>query len=142
MTPDECWARLASIPVAVLGTISSDGSPHLVPFTFVPVGDRKLASAVDSKPKTSRDLRRLENIRRDARVTVLAHHYDADWTGLWWVRAEGTAEICSEEPMDSVRAGLLERYPDYATHELGPWLLIAVQRLTGWTGAGPTPPRR
>src|SRR5690606_41273301 len=57
------------------------------------------------KPKRSRELRRLENIRRDPRVTVLAHHYEADWSKLWWVRAEGTATV-REVPPDTAENSL------------------------------------
>ena len=134
MDSDTAWELLRSQPVAVLATIGADGSPHLVPFVFAATEGRTLVSAVDAKPKRSRSLRRLENIRRDPRVTVLAHHYDIeDWSRLWWVRAEGTATITESSPPGS---DLLEaRYPQYADQELGPWIVIEVDHLTGWQAA-------
>lgn len=131
MSPEEAWRLLASEPVATLATIDPDGSPHLVPFTFAVVDDRRLVTAVDEKPKRSRSLRRLDNIRRDARVTILAHHYEEDWTRLWWVRASGRA-ILSETPPTGARQALTARYPAYEQQALSPWVTIDVTALRGW----------
>lgn len=133
MNPDRAWELLASQPVAVLGTVDIDGGPHLVPFVFASTQDRRLISAVDSKPKASRRLRRLENIRRDSRVSVLAHHYEADWTALWWVRADGRATVSEEPPPGHER--LLDQYPGYDHHDLGPWIVVTVERVAGWSAA-------
>ena len=88
LAEDEARRRLAAARVARLATVGGPGSPHLVPVTFAVAGDR-IYSAVDAKPKTTRDLRRLRNIRADPRVAVLADHYDEDWSRLWWARADG-----------------------------------------------------
>lgn len=133
MTPDRAWALLISQPVAVLATLEPDGSAHLVPFTFAPLG-RDLVWAVDAKPKRSRALRRLHNIVRDPRVTVLAHHYEDDWAELWWVRAAGRASISDDAPQGA-RTALIERYPVYQGQTLSPWVIIHVERLTGWSAA-------
>ena len=87
MTPEEARRRFAGARVARLATISADGAPHLVPFVFAVAGDT-VYSAVDAKPKRTTALKRLANIDRDPRVTLLADHYDDDWTALWWVRAD------------------------------------------------------
>lgn len=131
MSPAEAWRRLATAPVAVLATIGSNGQPHLVPFVFAPLDERALVSAVDEKPKGSRRLQRLENIGRDPRVTVLAHHYEDDWSRLWWVRAEGTAEVVDTPPVEGETL-LRSRYPAYENANLGPWILIAVTSVAGW----------
>lgn len=134
MNSDTAWELLRSQPVAVLATTAPEGNPHLVPFVFVATGERTLLSAVDAKPKRSRNLRRIENIRRDPRVTVLAHHYDdEDWSQLWWVRAEGTATITESSPPGSDQ--LQGRYPQYSGQDLGPWIVIEVHHLTGWQAA-------
>jgi len=85
--------------------VDPDGRPHLVPLTFA-LGSRArgagsgpedhIYSAVDAKPKSSTDLRRLRNIRVNPRVAVLADHYEDDWDGLWWVRADGQAAILDD----------------------------------------------
>lgn len=130
---DESTARerLASVPVVRLATVGADGRPHLVVTTFAPLGDA-IVTAVDHKPKRTRDLQRLRNIRAEPRVTLLADHYEDDWTRLWWVRADGHAEIHDARP------GLIEplcaRYPQYRdTPPAGPVILITVTRWTGWT---------
>jgi len=89
MTPAELFA---SARVARLATVDDTGAPHLVPIVFALVGD-VIYSAVDDKPKRHRRLRRLVNVAHEPRVSVLADHYDDDWTRLWWVRADGTAAV-------------------------------------------------
>lgn len=125
------WELLISVPVAVLGSINADGTPHLVPFTFAPLGQDRLVTAVDAKPKSTRRLRRLDNLRRDPRVTVLAHHYEPDWRGLWWVRADGSASV-SETGATAARQALTKRYPQYDSQTLGPWVTITVESLSSW----------
>lgn len=122
--------------VAVLGTLNEDGSVHLVPFTYATIDgtDPFLVSAVDEKPKKGRELRRLDNIRRDPRVTVLAHHYEADWSRLWWVRATGSATVREDPPAEAQRR-LNEKYPDYEEQVLGPWIIITLDRIKGWSSA-------
>ena len=64
--------------VARLATIDPDGRAHLVPIVFVLDGET-LYTAVDSKPKRSRRLRRIENARERPDVTVLVDEYEEDW---------------------------------------------------------------
>lgn len=134
MDSDAAWDRLISEPVAVLATIGADGAPHLVPFTFAPLGDRRLVSAIDEKPKRTRNVQRIENLQRDPRVTILAHHYDSNWTRLWWVRASGEATVSEEEPPGAGSA-LAGRYPHYAGQRLEPWVIIDIHSLTGWSAS-------
>lgn len=145
LTEDDARTRLASAPVVRLATADADGRPHLVVATFAPdfapdpaSGDR-LYTAVDAKPKSTRDLRRLRNIRANPRVAVLADHYEDDWTRLWWVRADATAEVVAD-PAEMARpiALLAERYPQYrANPPEGPVVVVSVQRWSGWAYAGP-----
>jgi PPOX class probable F420-dependent enzyme len=133
--------RFASVRVARLATAGPDGRPHLVPFTFAlgavdgdnGPGDR-IYSAVDAKPKTTTDLRRLRNIRANPQAAVLADHYEDDWAGLWWVRADGRATILDDPAaMAPALALLADRYPQYrAQRPSGPVISIEVTRWTGW----------
>lgn len=128
--------RLASARVAVLATVSETGRPHVVPFTFALDGD-VIYTVVDAKPKSTRDLRRLSNIRRDPRVSVLADCYEEDWTALWWVRADGEAAIL-DDPAEMTGPLLLlaGRYPQYqASPPAGPVIAIQVNRWTGWSAS-------
>jgi PPOX class probable F420-dependent enzyme len=136
LADDEARRRLAAARVARLATVAGPGPPHIVPVAFALHGDR-IYTAVDAKPKTTRDLRRLRNIRAHPPVAVLADHYEEDWSRLWWARADGTAvvrppEAEPEERAVSLRA-LMARYPEYADQPpSGPLILIRVERWSGW----------
>jgi PPOX class probable F420-dependent enzyme len=128
-------ARLAQAPVARLATLRPDGTPRLVPFTFALVGD-VICSAVDGvKPKTSTRLARLDDVRRDPRVALVADHYDADWSTLWWVRVDGVAEIHEAGALRAdALAALVAKYPLYAAAPPdGVVLVITPTRWAGWT---------
>jgi PPOX class probable F420-dependent enzyme len=132
---------LATTGLATTGLAATAGAgpPHLVPVTFALDGDH-IYTAVDSKPKSTRDLRRLRNIRANTRVSLLADHYDEDWSQLWWVRADGQAAILAGPAEMAGPAGLLaRRYPQYAGEPpAGPVISIAVTRWSGWAAAGGT----
>ena len=136
LTAAEARQRFAAAPVARLATVGPAGRPHLVPVTFAVDGDH-VYTAVDAKPKTTTNLRRLRNIRRDPRVAVLADNYEADWDRLWWARAEGLASILGEpagraRPLELLAA----RYPQYRVNPpAGPVIAIAVERWTGWAAS-------
>jgi PPOX class probable F420-dependent enzyme len=122
--------RFAASPVARLATVSADGAPHLVPIVFAVDGDT-IYSAVDGKPKRSRNLRRLANIAAEPRVSVLVDAYSPDWSQLWWVRADGICTVVdsSERAAEALRA----KYPQYRQVPLdGPFLHIAVTRWSSW----------
>jgi PPOX class probable F420-dependent enzyme len=126
--------RFASVPVVRLATADATGRPHLVVATFAVDGDR-VYTAVDAKPKDTRDLKRLRNIRDNPRVAMLADHYEDDWTHLWWVRADGTATVVGDPAaMAGPIALLRERYRQYRDEPpAGPVIAVTVQRWTGWS---------
>ena len=137
LTAAQARQRFAGAPVARLATVGPDGQPHLVPITFAVDGDR-IYTAVDAKPKTTTNLRRLRNIAGNPRVAVLADHYEADWDRLWWARAEGLASVLGE-PADLAGplALLAARYPRYRTDPpAGPVIAIRAERWTGWVATG------
>jgi PPOX class probable F420-dependent enzyme len=133
LADDQARRRLGAARVARLATVGARGSPHLVPVTFAVAGDR-IYTAVDAKPKTTRDLRRLRNIRDNPRVAVLADHYDEDWSRLWWVRADGRASILDAPDDMAGPVGLLTgRYPQYRrSPPAGPVICIVVEHWAGW----------
>jgi PPOX class probable F420-dependent enzyme len=92
-------------------------------------------SAVDAKPKRSRDLQRLANVRAEPRCALLVDHYEDDWRRLWWVRADGAAEVVVDPPVShpGIQA-LVRRFPQYRDEPpSGPLLVVTVHRWTGWT---------
>jgi len=138
LTGDAARGRFAAARIMRLATVDEAGRPHLVPATFTVERDR-VYTAVDRKPKDTRELKRLRNVRANPAVAVLADHYDDDWNRLWWVRADGAAEIVTD-PREM--AGPLEllatRYPQYrAEPPDGPLIVITVTRWTGWAASTP-----
>lgn len=126
--------RLDDARVARLATVGEDGQPHIVPVTFA-ARDDVIVIAIDHKPKSTRDLKRLRNIQANAKVSLLVDHYDEDWRQLWWIRADGTARITETTAR---RAWLIEKYPQYQDiPPEGPFILIDVTKTTSWSGGGP-----
>ena len=120
--------------VARLATVDTTGLPHIVVTTFALSGP-KIYLVVDEKPKSTRDLKRLRNIRANPAVSLLADHYDDDWTRLWWVRADGHGVIVDNPEVAAMAIDLLAaRYPQYrASRPHGPVIAITVHTWTGWT---------
>lgn len=129
---NETRDRLRVASSAVLGTVDPDRGVHLVPVVFTMIGDDRIVIAVDSKPKRSRQLRRLANIEADPRVSLLVDEYDADWRRLLWVRADGHASV-REHIESAVERDHRERYPQLEGHDLGPWIDIEVESISGWS---------
>ena len=143
MPDPDLLRRAAAARVARLATVDPDGGVHLVPFCFVLEGD-VLYSAVDQKPKRSRDLRRLRNLRERPRATVLIDHYEEEWSELWWLRLSGTARILEADEPEARRALALlaDKYPQYRREPPpGPVIALDVTERRGWAAAGPNPGR-
>ena len=119
--------------MARLATVGADG-PHLVPVVFA-VAEGVVYTAVDQKPKTTRNLKRLRNLSADPRVSLLADHYDDDWSLLWWVRVDGVASILAAESAQG-RAGidaLVAKYPQYReARPSGPVIAVVPARWHSW----------
>jgi PPOX class probable F420-dependent enzyme len=129
----ELRRRVEEARVARLASIEPDGRPHLVPLCFALDGD-VLYSAVDEKPKRSKRLRRLANIRENPNVCVLVDHYEEDWTRLWWVRLRGRAEVHEDGPeRDRALRLLLAKYEQYrAQPPSGAAIVVRVDEIRGW----------
>ncbi len=119
--------------VATLATLAAEGSPHLVPVVFAMEGP-DLVTAIDGKPKRGTKLARLENVARDPRVTILVHHYEEDWSRLWWVRIDGSASLEETgDAFDRALTALSQRYPQYGSVGLGgPVIRIRIEATTTW----------
>lgn len=111
--------------------------PRLFPIVFAAIGDR-IVTAIDDKPKTTARLKRLEDISTDPRVALLADHYEDDWTALWWVRADGLAEVIEKGAAHRAAIDqLAARYQQYRPNRpTGAVIAITVTRWSGWSGAG------
>jgi PPOX class probable F420-dependent enzyme len=136
LSADEARRRFAAERAVRLASVSGDGLPHLVPVTFA-VDRDVIYTAIDAKPKSTRQLRRLSNIRANPAVCVLADHYADDWSRLWWARADGIAAILGDpEQIAAPLALLAARYPQYqAGPPPGPVIAVQVSRWQGWSAS-------
>jgi PPOX class probable F420-dependent enzyme len=137
MAEFDAAAMFAGSPVAMLATVGPEGAPHVVPVVFAVHDDSEkttVYTAVDAKRKSTHRLRRLTNIEGNPRVSMLVDNYDEDWTRLWWVRADGLAEIHpSGEEMARGYALLRRKYVQYQRLALdGPVVAVTVQRWSSW----------
>jgi PPOX class probable F420-dependent enzyme len=135
VTPAEARARFAAARVARLATADASGRPHLVPVAFA-VAEDTIYSAVDAKPKRTRALRRLANVRENPAVSLLVDHWEEDdWGALWWARADGRGRVLDPDDPEARRAIdlLRERYP--RQRGAGEVLAVEVERWSGWAAA-------
>ncbi len=120
--------------VAHLATSDDYASPHVIPICFVYLGGF-FYSAIDEKPKSGTELRRLRNIRANPRASLIFDSYDEDWTKLAWVLVRGAASILHDGPEhDAAVAALRERYSQYKTMEFAgkPVVRVEPQRVSTW----------
>jgi PPOX class probable F420-dependent enzyme len=124
------------MPVARLGTADARGRPHVVVVTFAVQGDT-IYTAVDQKPKSGTNLKRLRNVGENPQVTMLADEYSDDWDRLWWVRADGRAVVLTDQQQMAEPLRLLaNRYWQYReATPTGPVLAVTVERWSGWASA-------
>ena len=125
--------RVAAARVARLATIDPDGAPNVVPVVFVLDGDT-VYSSVDEKPKRTRKLRRLENLRRDPRFMILVDHYDEEWPSVWWVRLRGRGRVLEEGDQRQRALRLLaEKYEQYEKEApQGAVIALDLEEWRGW----------
>jgi PPOX class probable F420-dependent enzyme len=128
----ECWELLRAADHGVLATRHVARGVDAVPVVFVIDDENRIVIPIDTvKPKTTTRLQRLANIATDARVMVLAEHYEDDWTQLWWVRARGRAGEAAVT--DAWLRLLAEKYPAYrAEGAVVSAIVVDVEEVSGW----------
>jgi PPOX class probable F420-dependent enzyme len=121
--------------VGRLATASASGQPLVVPVCFALDGER-IYTAVDLKPKRTRELKRVRNVRENPHVSLVVDEYDEDWTRLRWVMIEGRASIVDGAERTRALAALVTKYPQYAAmdlgHTAGDVLAITPARVVTW----------
>ncbi len=138
--PAWALAMLREARVGRLATADAAGHPLLVPVCFAFDG-AALYSAVDDKPKRTRDLRRLRNVRENPHASLLVDVWDEDWTRLAWVSVEGHADVLNAGADFTGALELLRaKYAQYRTMALereGVVLRLYADRVLAWRAAGP-----
>jgi PPOX class probable F420-dependent enzyme len=133
---DEATARerVEAARVARLGTRTTTGRLDLVPITFALAGEH-LVTAVDHKPKSTTQLKRLDNVRANPEVSVLFDHYDdVDWDALWWVRLRGLARVVDDgDEHRRATDALVAKYAQYHDRPpAGPAIIVEPIRWQWW----------
>ncbi len=128
--------------VGRLGTADRSGQPLVVPICYAFDGE-SLFSAIDAKPKvrTPLGLKRIRNIRDNAKVSVVIDRYDEDWTELRYVIIQGLAQILTDGGDFSRGVELLlAKYPQYRAmrldRESGVMIQVKPARVTEWRYSG------
>jgi PPOX class probable F420-dependent enzyme len=131
---EEMRRRVAEERVARLATIDPAGRPHIVPICFA-LADDTLYSAVDEKPKRSRQLQRLTNIRAHPRVAILIDYYEEDWSRLWWIRLRGEARLIENgRQLKAALQLLTAKYQQYRSGPpSGPLLAVQIDDWRAWS---------
>lgn len=135
MDEAEARRRVAEARVARLGTLTPAGRLHLVPVCFAIEGET-LYTAVDAKPKRSRALRRLENVRANPEACVLVDEWHEDWSQLWWVRLRGRGRVLEDGEELALAHSLLRlKYEQYVDDLLGPAIAVDIAEWRGWSAS-------
>jgi PPOX class probable F420-dependent enzyme len=141
--PSGSCRRLADLPAAAaailldarrafFATTDEAGRPHAVPICFAVRGE-DLVTAVDAKPKRSRALKRVANVRHDPRAALLVDRWDEDWTNVGWVMVQGRARVDAPHSADEE---LRARYPQYRdAPPPGEVIVVAPHRILWWTAS-------
>ena len=119
--------------VARVGTVNERGRVHLVPVTFALAGEAWY-SPTDAG---ERQAKRLRNLARDPRVSILIDAYDDDWAKVWWVRLRGNGRVVSDGPEREYAGRLLRhKYPQFADtpseEGAGPVMAVNIEHWAGW----------
>ena len=134
LSPGTARARLAAEVHGVLATLHPERGPAPQPVVYAVSGEH-VGVPIDSvKPKSSTRLRREDNLGADPRASLLIEHWDpADWSRLWWVRAQLHHETDPPQRLlDDLAdrlAGTVPQYKDKPFHRI---LVCRIVAITGW----------
>ena len=135
LTPLDARARLATSDHGVLSTVHRDRGVDAVPVVYVADADGWIGVPIDRvKPKSSARLQRERNLEADPRAALLVEHWDrADWSRLWWVRAElrWHGDAAPARAAD-LAARLASAFPQYRDQPFARLLLLHVVGVSGW----------
>lgn len=132
MLPERERAFLLRRKIGHLATADSSGMPRVVPVCFA-LDVETLYTALDDKPKRTRQPGRVRDLAANARAAFVADYYDEDWSRLGWVMIRGEAVILdSGEEFACGCDSLRRRYAQYATMTLTPLIAIRISVVRSW----------
>jgi len=138
----EARARLASHDHGILCTVHAERGADAVPVAYAVDDEGYVGVPVDLvKQKVSTRLQRERNLEADPRATLLVEHWDsADWSRLWWVRAElrWEGDTRADKAADLAHA-LAGRYAQYREEPFARVLVLRVVGIVGWSAQAVRP---
>jgi PPOX class probable F420-dependent enzyme len=140
LTLDELpgWAAemLRDGRVGRLAFVDDSERPRVLPITFA-LFDGCVWSAIDEKPKSSREPARLRYLRRRPEAALVVDVYSDHWSQLAWVQLLGRVEVLEVADSASAVDALAAKYPAYAERRPpGPLLCLTPERALCWRAAG------
>lgn len=142
LSAEQARTRLAQHVHGVLCTVHPERGPDPVPAVYAVSDDGHVGVPIDTvKPKASTRLRREDNLEADPRAALLVEHWDsADWSRLWWVRAD-LEHVPDPSPaiVDELSARLARTVPQYADQPFHRVVVCRIVSVTGWSAHEPSP---
>ena len=140
LSVEQARARLAANVHGVMCTMHPERGPDPVPAVYAVNDDGYIGVPVDRiKPKASSRLQREDNLQADPRAALLVEHWDtADWSRLWWVRAD-LQHVADPPPAltDDLATRLARTVPQYADKPFHRVLVCRIVAVTGWAASEP-----
>ena len=141
--PAWALALLRDARVGRLATADTAGRPLVVPVCYAFDGAR-VYSAVDGKPKSTRNLRRLKNIAANPQVALVVDIWDEDWSRLAWVILEGHGTVLAAGAEFTRAIDMLAaKYPQYGglplDREAGAVIAVTPARVLSWRASSRSP---
>jgi PPOX class probable F420-dependent enzyme len=122
--------------IGYLATTASNLQPYATPVVFI-LQNENVYVPLDEKPKTvsAWDLKRVKNIQENPKVCFLIHHYDEDWTKLWFVMITGYAALvnATSETLKTIHSKFLSKYSQYNKISVGNFYIrIRINKTAYW----------
>lgn len=126
--------------IGYLATAASDLQPYVTPVVFILHNDNVYVP-IDNKPKTvsAWDLKRVKNIQENPKVCFLIHHYDEDWTKLWFVMITDYATLVNatsetlKAKLKTIHNKFLNKYSQYNKISIGNFYIrIRINKTAYW----------
>ena len=122
--------------IGYLATAASNLQPYMTPVVFI-IQNKNVYVPLDEKPKTVSisELKRVKNIQENPKVCFLVHHYDEDWTKLWFVMITGYAGLLdsTSEKLKTIHNKFLSKYSQYNKIALGNFYIrIRINKTAYW----------
>jgi PPOX class probable F420-dependent enzyme len=126
--------------VGFLATAASNLQPYATPVVFI-LQNENVYVPLDEKHKTVSisELKRVKNIQKNPKVCFLVHHYDEDWTKLWFVMITGYATLVNatsetlNTKLKTIHNKFLNKYSQYNKISVGKFYIrIRINKTSYW----------